>query len=134
MNSPNFETAIKLRRRRAALSSVNFFWLMSKSNNSKKNGTIIGEIKRIGDRVEITFPEVTTTELPAAALAESPIYRGGEQLQPWQRSFVTLFLQHAAMSLTDYLYLGVKIKFSQVARSLHFLIESDRHFYPQLKP
>ncbi len=30
MNSPNFETAIKLRRRRAALSSVNFFWLMSK--------------------------------------------------------------------------------------------------------
>ena len=33
-------------------------------------------------------------ELPAAALAESPIYRGGEQLQPWQRSFVTMFLQH----------------------------------------
>jgi superfamily II DNA or RNA helicase len=32
--------------------------------------------------------------LPAAALAESPIYRGGEQLQPWQRSFVTMFLQH----------------------------------------
>ena len=33
-------------------------------------------------------------ELPAAALAESPIYRGGEQLQPWQRSFVTMFLKH----------------------------------------
>ena len=32
--------------------------------------------------------------MPAAALAESPIYRGGEQLQPWQRSFVTMFLQH----------------------------------------
>ena len=31
---------------------------------------------------------------PRAALAESPIYRGGEQLQPWQRSFVTMFLQH----------------------------------------
>lgn len=55
---------------------------------------IIEEIKRIGDRLEIKFPEVKTTELPAAALAESPIYRGGEQLQPWQRSFVTLFLQH----------------------------------------
>src|ERR1019366_3393283 len=27
-------------------------------------------------------------------LAESPIYRGGEQLQPWQRSFVTIFLKH----------------------------------------
>ncbi len=33
-------------------------------------------------------------DVPAAALAESPIYRGGEQLQPWQRSFVTMFLQH----------------------------------------
>jgi len=55
---------------------------------------IVEEIKRISDRVEIRFPEVTTAELPAAALAESPIYRGGEQLAPWQRSFVTLFLQH----------------------------------------
>ena len=43
---------------------------------------------------EICFAEATLEELPAAALAESPIYRGGEQLQPWQRSFVTLFLQH----------------------------------------
>jgi superfamily II DNA or RNA helicase len=55
---------------------------------------IVEEIKRISDRVEIRFPEVTAAELPAAALAESPIYRGGEQLAPWQRSFVTLFLQH----------------------------------------
>jgi superfamily II DNA or RNA helicase len=44
--------------------------------------------------VEIRFEDSTTRELPAAALAESPIYRGGEQLQPWQRSFVTMFLQH----------------------------------------
>lgn len=55
---------------------------------------ILAEVKRIADRVEIRFPDVTPAELPAAALAESPIYRGGEQLQPWQRSFVTLFLQH----------------------------------------
>jgi superfamily II DNA or RNA helicase len=55
---------------------------------------IISEVKRIADRVEIRFPDVTPAELPAAALAESPIYRGGEQLQPWQRSFVALFLQH----------------------------------------
>jgi len=27
-------------------------------------------------------------------MAEAPIYRGGEQLQPWQRSFVTMFLEH----------------------------------------
>ncbi|MEI6258904.1 MAG: helicase-related protein [Deltaproteobacteria bacterium] len=55
---------------------------------------IVAEIKRVADRVEIRFEEATTQELPAAVLAESPIYRGGEQLQPWQRSFVTLFLQH----------------------------------------
>ena len=55
---------------------------------------IIEEIKRIADRIEIRFEEVTSAELPAAALVESPIYRGGEQLQPWQRAFVTMFLKH----------------------------------------
>lgn len=55
---------------------------------------IIEEIKRIADRVEIRFDEAEPEELPAAALAESPIYRGGERLMPWQRSFVTMFLQH----------------------------------------
>jgi superfamily II DNA or RNA helicase len=55
---------------------------------------IIEEIKRVAERVEIRFEEVTPDALPAAALAESPIYRGGEQLQPWQRAFVTMFLQH----------------------------------------
>ncbi|HPW35930.1 MAG: ATP-dependent helicase HepA [Syntrophorhabdus sp. PtaB.Bin027] len=55
---------------------------------------IIEEIKRVADRVEIRFGETKTEELPGAVLAESPIYRGGEQLQPWQRSFVTLFLKH----------------------------------------
>jgi superfamily II DNA or RNA helicase len=55
---------------------------------------IIEEVKRIADRVEIRFDDAKPEDVPAAALAESPIYRGGEQLQPWQRSFVTMFLQH----------------------------------------
>lgn len=55
---------------------------------------IVEEIKRVADRIEIRFQDVPARDLPAAALAESPIYRGGEQLQPWQRSFVTLFLRH----------------------------------------
>lgn len=55
---------------------------------------IVAEIKRVADRVEVAFPDVNQAELPAAALVESPIYRGGEQLQPWQRSFVTIFLKH----------------------------------------
>lgn len=55
---------------------------------------IVEEIKRVADRVEIHFEDAKADELPGAVLVESPIYRGGEQLQPWQRSFVTMFLQH----------------------------------------
>ena len=55
---------------------------------------IIEEIERVAERVEIHFKELEPGNLPGAALAESPIYRGGEQLQPWQRSFVTMFLKH----------------------------------------
>ena len=55
---------------------------------------IIDEVKRVADRVEIRFEDTKPKEVPGAALAESPIYRGGEQLQPWQRSFVTMFLEH----------------------------------------
>ena len=55
---------------------------------------IIKEIKRVAERVEIRFDDVPVKDLPAAAFAEAPIYRGGEQLQPWQRSFVTTFLAH----------------------------------------
>ncbi len=55
---------------------------------------IVTEIKRIADRVEITFAEATAAQVPAAVLAETPLYRGGQQLQPWQRAFVALFLEH----------------------------------------
>jgi superfamily II DNA or RNA helicase len=53
---------------------------------------IISEVKRVAERVEVRFDEIVDKDLPAAALAEAPIYRGGEQLQPWQRAFVTQFL------------------------------------------
>ena len=55
---------------------------------------IIEEIERVGKRIEVGFSDIMDEEMPAAALAEAPIYRGGEQLQPWQRSFVTTFLKH----------------------------------------
>jgi superfamily II DNA or RNA helicase len=54
---------------------------------------IVEEVARVAERIEIRFDEALD-DLPGAALAESPIYRGGEQLQPWQRSFVTMFLAH----------------------------------------
>ena len=55
---------------------------------------ILEEIHRVAHRTEVTVEVLKPEEIPAAALAEAPIYRGGEQLQPWQRSFVTLFLEH----------------------------------------
>jgi superfamily II DNA or RNA helicase len=55
---------------------------------------ILEEIHRVANRSEVTVEVLKPQEVPAAALVESPIYRGGEQLQPWQRSFVTLFLEH----------------------------------------
>jgi hypothetical protein len=55
---------------------------------------IVDEVERIASRVEVRFEETAPSDMPAAALAESPIYRGGEQLQPWQRAFVTTFLEH----------------------------------------
>ncbi len=55
---------------------------------------VIEEVKRIYQRVEISVEECPPNELAAAAMAEAPIYRGGEQLQPWQRAFVSLFMEH----------------------------------------
>jgi superfamily II DNA or RNA helicase len=55
---------------------------------------IVEEIERVAKRIEVRFQDLQAKDLPAAALVESPIYRGGEQLQSWQRSFVTVFLQH----------------------------------------
>ncbi|SDG61331.1 phospholipase D-like domain-containing anti-phage protein [Desulfosporosinus hippei] len=55
---------------------------------------ILAEINRVANRREVTVEVLKPDEVPAAAMAEAPIYRGGEQLQPWQRSFVTMFLAH----------------------------------------
>lgn len=55
---------------------------------------ILAEIQRVANRQEVTVEVLKPQDIPAAAMAEAPIYRGGEQLQPWQRSFVTMFLEH----------------------------------------
>ena len=82
---------------------------------------IVEEIKRVADRVEIRFDEAKPEEISAAVLAESPIYRGGEQLMPWQRSFVTMFLQHretygkARLLLADEVGLGKTLSLASSA-------------------
>ena len=73
---------------------------------------IVEEVKRVADRIEVHFQDVKPNEVVAAALVESPIYRGGEQFEPWQRAFVTMFFKHretygrARMLLADEVGLG----------------------------
>lgn len=82
---------------------------------------IIQEIGRVAQRVEVTFADLKPTQVPAAALAESPIYQAGEQLQPWQRAFVELFLEHretygkARLLLADEVGLGKTLSMATAA-------------------
>lgn len=82
---------------------------------------IVEEIERIADRAEVPLAKLPPADVPAAAFAESPIYRGGEQLQPWQRSFVTMFLDHretygcARMLLADEVGLGKTLSLASAA-------------------
>lgn len=55
---------------------------------------IIEDIARIANRYEVRFEDLKPEEVPSAAFVESPLYRGGNMLQPWQRSFISIFMQH----------------------------------------
>nr|WP_276978233.1 phospholipase D-like domain-containing anti-phage protein [Ferrimicrobium acidiphilum] len=82
---------------------------------------IVTEIGRVSERVEVSFPELQDNEIPAAAMVESPIYRGGEGLQLWQRSFVATFLEHreifgkARLLLADEVGLGKTLSMATAA-------------------
>lgn len=56
---------------------------------------LIEEVNRVAHRHEVgSSVELKKAEVPGAVMAESPLYRGGDMLQPWQRAFVSIFLQH----------------------------------------
>jgi superfamily II DNA or RNA helicase len=56
---------------------------------------VIEEIDRCARRTEFANIEDCPPEsLPAAAMAEAPIYSRGEALMPWQQAFVSMFLDH----------------------------------------
>lgn len=58
---------------------------------------IVDEIDRAAKRVEFQKPdECPPDKLPAAVMSETPIYRRGEKLMPWQQAFVGMFLDHRA--------------------------------------
>src|SRR5690606_38765496 len=45
-------------------------------------------------RREVEIGTLTPEDVAPAALIEAPIFRREDGLQPWQRSFVSIFLQH----------------------------------------
>lgn len=82
---------------------------------------IITEIRRVAERAEVTFASLKPEEVPAAAMVEAPIYRSGEQLQAWQRSFVATFLEHrevygkARLLIADEVGLGKTLSMATAA-------------------
>jgi superfamily II DNA or RNA helicase len=55
---------------------------------------IIEEVGRLSRKIEVELKDLAPADVAAAALVEAPIYRRGEELMPWQRAFVEMFLQH----------------------------------------
>lgn len=55
---------------------------------------VVEEIGRTARKVQVKLDALPQDKIGQAALVESPLYRRGEQLMPWQRAFVTLFHEH----------------------------------------
>ncbi len=55
---------------------------------------IIEEIGRLSRKREVELKDLQPADIAAGALVEAPLYRKGEELKPWQRAFVGLFLEH----------------------------------------
>lgn len=95
------------------------------------------EVGRRARRVEIGLDETQKdAELAPAALVESPMYREGLSLQPWQRGFVTECLRHfeefgaVRLLLADEVGLGKTLSLGTAALALCLLAEKRRRRRP----
>jgi SNF2 family DNA or RNA helicase len=91
---------------------------------------VIREVHRRGYRREIEFTEIEDDEnLAPAALIESPLYREGQQLQPWQQGFLTECLRHqrlygkVRLLLADEVGLGKTLSLATAALTLCLLAD-----------
>ena len=91
------------------------------------------EVARRGRRVEVQLPDLDSEEtLTPAALIESPLYREGMALQPWQQGFVTECLRHyndhgqVRLLLADEVGLGKTLSLGTAALTLCLLAEKTR--------
>lgn len=90
---------------------------------------VIKEVGRLAARREVEAEALAPEEVAPAVLVEAPIYRDGESLQPWQRAFVSIFLDHretygkARLLLAD--EVGVGKTLSLAASALISVIMGD---------
>jgi superfamily II DNA or RNA helicase len=56
--------------------------------------TIIEEVGRCARKREVSLGDLSPADVAAASLVEAPLYQRGEDLKPWQRAFVELFVGH----------------------------------------
>ena len=94
--------------------------------------TVIREVHRRGYRREVLFGELDDPEdIAPAALIESPLYREGFSLQPWQQGFLTECLRHYSnhgivrILLADEVGLGKTLSLGTAALALCLLQDKD---------
>jgi SNF2 family DNA or RNA helicase len=94
---------------------------------------VIREVHRRSYRREIEFTEIEDDEtLAPAALIESPLYREGQQLQPWQQGFLTECLRHyrlygtVRLLLADEVGLGKTLSLATAALTLCLLSDKEK--------
>ena len=94
--------------------------------------TVIREVRRRGYRREVLFDELDDPEdIAPAALIESPLYREGFSLQPWQQGFLTECLRHYSnhgivrILLADEVGLGKTLSLGTAALALCLLQDKD---------
>lgn len=69
-----------------------FDWLWARGKPLPE--AVVEEIGRAALRREVELGALDPKDVAAAALVEAPIFRREDGLQPWQRSFVSMFLDH----------------------------------------
>ena len=94
---------------------------------------VIREVHRRGYRREVVFDEIDEDdEIAPAALIESPLYREGLALQPWQQGFITECLRHhrlhkvVRLLLADEVGLGKTLSLGTAALTLCLLADREQ--------
>ncbi len=106
----------------------NFLWNAAK----ELPRAVIREVRRRGYRREVVFDEINEdTDLVPAALIESPLYREGLSLQPWQQGFITECIRHyqnhgiVRLLLADEVGLGKTLSMGTAALALCLLSDKE---------